>query len=247
MDKGQLDWERFARLDAKWAILTRAEKKHHRWDEKEFFATGTTEIGIFLEKLKELGISVSLGEALDFGSGIGRLTQGLGGNFEKVTGVDISQEMIRQAERVHRDNGRLSFVHNPTGDLACFSSGQFDLVYSFITLQHVSSREAIIGYLREFLRVLKPGGVLYFQLPTVRDYGVMRSALLRARALVYGLLVRLGVPGELCFFRLRLAPYMHMNHIPSTEVRALLEPAAAELHIENDRRTDTAYYLRKKE
>jgi ubiquinone/menaquinone biosynthesis C-methylase UbiE len=45
-----------------------------------------------------------------------------------------------------------------------FPDGAFDLVYSRITLQHIAPRYTL-RYLREFIRVLAPGGVLSIQIP----------------------------------------------------------------------------------
>jgi SAM-dependent methyltransferase len=56
------------------------------------------------------------------------------------------------------------FHHNPRPDLSIFGDGHFDFVLSMITLQHMKE-EYILSYLDEFVRVLKPHGVLYFQLP----------------------------------------------------------------------------------
>jgi len=243
--KYQSQWEALAQLDAKWAILTRTDKKFDRWDEDDFFETGREEIEGFLDRIKKLGITVMFGRALDFGCGIGRLSKALGEHFEHVCGVDISQEMVHKAEQLHHENERMTFIHNPQSDLSCLEAEQFDLVYSHITLQHVPRREVIKSYLGEFIRVLKPGGLLYFQLPTVRDYGYLRSSVLRLRGCVFSLLVRLGVSPQYCFSRLRLAPYMHMSSIPSKEIKALLAPIATILRIDDDNQTYTSYFVRK--
>jgi len=239
------DWETFAKLDPKWAVLTQPDKKHNRWDDGEFFATGIREIDSFLEKLKQLQIDISFGSALDFGCGLGRLSSALAQHFKHVTGIDISAEMINRARKLHRENPHLSFIHNPASDLACLESDKFDLVYSFITLQHVPRQDTIKNYLCEFLRVLKPGGILYFHLPSVPDYSPLRSALLRLRGFVFKLSTLLGVAPSFCFSRLRLAPYMHMTHIPSSQIKTLIETQATLVHLENDRQTNTAYLFRK--
>jgi len=239
------DWETFAQLDPKWAVLTQPDKKHNRWDEGDFFATGIREIDSFLEKLKQLQIDISLGSALDFGCGLGRLSSALAQHFNYVTGIDISAEMVARARELHQGNYRLSFVHNPASDLACLESDKFDLVYSFITLQHVPRQDAIKNYLCEFLRVLKPAGLLYFQLPSVPDYSPMRSALLCARGFIFRLFTRVGVSPKFCFSHLRLAPYMHMTHIPSSQIKTLFESQATLVHLENDHQTNTAYLFRK--
>jgi SAM-dependent methyltransferase len=243
--RSQSDWDTFARLDARWAILTRSERKFHRWDDRAFFATGQQEIDDFLEGLRQRAIGLARGRALDFGCGLGRLTRALGRHFDRVVGVDISAEMIRQARRLHGEHPRLEFMHNPRADLRALTSDQFDLVYSFITLQHVPDAARVMVYLRDFLRVLKPGGLLFFQLPSVSDYPPLRSALLRLRAWAFAGLTRLGVSPQTCFRSLRLAPYLHMTHVPTNRVKALFAADAAVLEVRHEGRTDTQYLIRK--
>ena len=60
-----------------WAILTEPSKWFGRWDEGEFFETGVKQIAGVMETIQSLGIDVARGRALDFGCGVGRLTQAL--------------------------------------------------------------------------------------------------------------------------------------------------------------------------
>jgi hypothetical protein len=55
-------------------------------------------------------------------------------------------------------------VLNERDDLSIFADGAFDFVFSFLVLQHMPPPLAE-SYLREFVRVLKPGGIGYFQMP----------------------------------------------------------------------------------
>jgi ubiquinone/menaquinone biosynthesis C-methylase UbiE len=114
-------------------------------------------------------IDIRLGRALDFGCGLGRLTQALTDWFGKVEGVDISSEMILRA-RSYDPRLRCSFHHNPDGDLSLFKARTFDFVYSMIVLQHMP-QDMQHGYVREFFRVLKPGGVAMFHTPEGPDSG----------------------------------------------------------------------------
>jgi ubiquinone/menaquinone biosynthesis C-methylase UbiE len=100
------------------------------------------------------------------------------------------------------------------------SDGSFDLVYSRITLQHLPPRH-IRSYLREFVRVLRPGGLLIFQLPA--SY---RSLWVRLRYGIYRVVTRR---------LLRLATVMEMYGIPRHRVETLLrECGASVLAVEED-------------
>src|SRR5207248_4370527 len=60
---------------------------------------------------------------------------------------------------------RCHFVVNPANDLTLFPDDSFDLIYSSLVLQHMRP-EYSLNYIKEFLRVLAPGGLLVFQIPS---------------------------------------------------------------------------------
>jgi hypothetical protein len=61
-----------------------------------------------------------------------------------------------------------------TDHLKQFESGTFDFIYSDIVLQHLPSTTACL-FITEFLRLLKPGGVTVFQIPSERRLPAERS------------------------------------------------------------------------
>jgi SAM-dependent methyltransferase len=162
-------WEKHARRDPLWAILSDPAKKGRKWRLAEFFETGRREISILLYRLDSLNIPFPKGRALDFGCGIGRLTQALASDFESVAGVDIAETMIRLADKLNRFPDKVRYHVNPESHLKIFPDGSFDFIYSNIVLQHIEPRISQ-AYLEEFLRVLRPEGLLIFQLPShLRD------------------------------------------------------------------------------
>lgn len=159
----QQDWDAFARSDALWAILTEPGKRG-RWQSEEFFQTGVREVDKLLAYLHSLGVGPRRGRALDFGCGVGRLTQALCAHFEEVHGVDVAPSMIELANHYNKHGGKCMYHVNDRPALHLFTDVSFDLVYSSITLQHIEPKDSI-EYIREFARVLVHGGVLVFQLP----------------------------------------------------------------------------------
>jgi SAM-dependent methyltransferase len=158
------NWEAFGRDDPLWAVLTEASRRGGRWDLDEFLATGEREVAAALTELGELGADPGRGRALDFGCGVGRLTQALAARFERCDGVDIAASMIAEARRINQHGERVHYHVNDAPDLGLFPSDTFDFVLSFIVLQHMVPRYAT-GYIGEFVRVLKPGGIALFQIP----------------------------------------------------------------------------------
>lgn len=156
-------WERAARIDPLWAVLSDPQKTNRRWDPASFFETGQREISILLYQLRSLGYPPGTGRALDFGCGVGRLAQAIASVFDTVVAVDVSPTMIRLANLLDRHPGKVHYVVHDSESLEVFGRGTFDFVYSNIVLQHLQPRVAR-RYVQELLRLLTPGGIAVFQL-----------------------------------------------------------------------------------
>ena len=161
------NWDDLGKTDPFWAILSVPEMRGNRWDLDAFLSTGREEIANLMADLNALGLEPTLGRALDFGCGVGRLTQALADRFEEAWGVDIAPSMIELANRYNRHLENCRYFLNDRPDVRLFDDESFDLIYSNITLQHVEP--AYHGaYLADFLRTLVPGGLLVFQLPSTK-------------------------------------------------------------------------------
>ena len=208
-------WDRAGKTDPFWAVLSASDKRGNRWRSEDFFATGVLEIAGVMAHVDRVGLKGRV-RALDFGCGPGRLTQALTKYFDQVDGVDISPSMIELADALNRFPDRCHYRQNSASDLKFFMDSSFDFVYSNITLQHVEP-SVTRNYIREFLRVLRPGGLLVFPLPG-RRIGV-RSKL---RRLMPGFGMDLYRRA-----RYRNHPAAVMNGIPREEVVALVAAAGA--------------------
>lgn len=111
--------------------------------------------GLFL--LQRLDITSGM-HVLDVGCGPGNLTAhiaSLVGATGTVTGIDPSAERIALANQLLPSNPNLSFHVGIAEDLSRFPPASFDAVFVNSTLHWVRDQPAA---LREFARVLKPGG-----------------------------------------------------------------------------------------
>jgi ubiquinone/menaquinone biosynthesis C-methylase UbiE len=124
-----------------------------------FFQTGTQHVELLFATVRQrLDAHFAPRSVLDFGCGVGRMLLPLAERCERAVGVDVSETMLAEA-REHCGRRGLSNVRLVRSDGDDLSSlGTFDLVHSFIVLQHISPArgEAI---LRELVGVLNPGGV----------------------------------------------------------------------------------------
>lgn len=222
-------WETMAQRDPFWAVLSSPDKRGGRWDLDEFLETGRETVDGVVAQIRALGLDpwAAGDSALDFGTGVGRLAQALARHFGVVHGVDISEAMLAEAERINRFPGTVRFHLNQAPDLATFPDGSIGLVLSHLVLQHMSVKAAR-RYLQEFARVLAPGGVLVVQIPVGqirRGVGLrpeslppaLRTLLLRARMALTG------------------RPGMEMHVIARADVEATLSDAAMRVLFYEDR------------
>jgi len=161
----QRHWDAFGNTDPMWSVLTRPDKKHGGWDKAEFFRIGREEIADVLSLLETKGVKFPRRRALDFGCGVGRLSQALADHFDEVDGVDIAPSMVRLAKEYNTHGDKVRYHLNEGDDLRVFADGTFDFIYSVHVLQHMEPRYAH-RYVEEFLRVLTPEGVAFFQITT---------------------------------------------------------------------------------
>jgi cyclopropane fatty-acyl-phospholipid synthase-like methyltransferase len=132
------------------------------WEsDDEFEESGETDVRAVLSDIEPHVKADS--SVLEIGCGIGRMTIPLAKRFSKVYAVDVSPEMIRMAKARTRDHKNITLWANNGRDLRRLPAKHVDLVLSYVTLQHVPSREAIMSYINDSYRVLRPGGIFKFQ------------------------------------------------------------------------------------
>ena len=158
-------WSQLGKDDPLWAVVSHDDKRGNRWGLDEFLATGESDVDKFHTLLREhAGAPQHWGSVLDFGCGVGRLVYAWSKRATEVVGVDISAPMIEKGRQILAGIRNARLLLNERHDLSCFESDCFDLVESHICLQHMPWTIAS-GYVREFGRVCKRGGIVVFQLP----------------------------------------------------------------------------------
>jgi len=130
--------------------------------------------------------------------------------------------MIRLAEELNRDLENCVFEHKNYPLLAQIRSDSIDFVYSSFVLQHLASEREVLDYVREFVRVLRPGGTLVFQLPG----SLPLRYRIQPRRRLFRALSKLGVSEEWLYHRARLHP-IGMIGVDESDVRSLLAGVGA--------------------
>jgi len=135
-----------------------------------------------LESLfSRLGDDPRGGTCVEVGCGFGRMTAVLAERFDRVVALDVSPRMLDLArDAVHSENVDFRLV--PGSSLEPVETGSADVLVCYLVLQHLPRRDAVLGYLGEFARVLAPAGRAFVQLP-VLDGSARARAWRRARGL----------------------------------------------------------------
>ena len=146
-------WERSAKVDAIRAISDQE-------DERSFEVSGRTDAEALAKLLSNRGT------VLEIGCGTGRVMQHVAAMCDRLHGIDISQGMVEQGRQRLAHLPNVTFEVGNGYDLGPFENASMDLVYSQFAFQHMRKTTAY-NYFVESARVLRPEGVLRFQVPNL--------------------------------------------------------------------------------
>ena len=170
-------WNDRARRDAFHYV----ETKHWNGDVDGFFALGEERCRLLVDPvLGSRGVAASDATALDLGCGVGRIARALARRFGTVIGIDVSDEMVRRARELHPPGAyqNLRFAESDGVSIG-LDDGSVDFVFSYEVLQHMPSRDVILGTLAEIRRVLRPSGFALVHVHTAPSLAVvLRSRLI---------------------------------------------------------------------
>lgn len=105
---------------------------------------------------------------LEIGCGVGRLGRELAPRCGRWIGADISENMIAIARERTRHLPNVEFTALTRTALDAFPDNSLDKVYSHAVFIHLDKVDLFL-YLQEIARVLKPGGLLYFDTWNLAD------------------------------------------------------------------------------
>ncbi|MFN7978002.1 MAG: class I SAM-dependent methyltransferase [Vicinamibacterales bacterium] len=182
----QRHWQAFGEQDPLWAILTDPARKGGRWTPEEFFATGVAEIDALMREAASFGLPRQRRRGLDFGCGVGRLTQALARHVDEAVGLDVAPSMVERARAFNQHGARVRYEVQAAPPLEAVPNRSIDVVYTGRVLQHIAPEYAR-QYIAELARIVAPGGFLSFDVPgrwldePAMPAGAMASGAYRAR------------------------------------------------------------------
>ena len=138
-----------------------------------FFESGREHIRHMLGLIEaHFGAPCPAESALDFGCGVGRLLIPMAGYFSRVVGVDVSSSMLAVARE---NTAKLQNVELIRGLDAVSGSAGFDLVHSYIVMQHIRPVQGM-KILERLISHVRPNGFLAVHL-TIGDLRPWRRRL----------------------------------------------------------------------
>ncbi len=156
------DWRELGRSQPYWGVLSNeAFLRENLTAEtiEAFYACGRPYIDEIVGRLDMATGSKPSGRGLDFGCGVGRLTEAMAEHVDEVVGLDISAGMLEVARR---RGGKATYLQ------ALPEAMTFDWINSFIVFQHIppDRGEAILA---DLLGRLNADGAVSLQFAVWRD------------------------------------------------------------------------------
>lgn len=196
MNTNSQQWEALGKLDPFWAMTGKSN-----WNLAAFWQTGNVQVEQLRREVSQLGYPQQFHLVLDFGCGIGRLAPAFCAGFDEYVGYDVSEALIQKARSLHKDLDRAQFFVTQR-DRVDLPDNSVDLVFSFGVFQHIPDRQIIFQIISDFARVLKPGGLIFFNV--CNSIRWMYRIQLRRRLYWFGR--RLGILDYHLFHRFKLYP-----------------------------------------
>jgi len=170
------EWEKWGKKDPYFGVITSPKYRNStitEADKTDFFESGSTHVNEVMTYIsRHIEQDFKPNRVFDFGCGVGRLAVPFAKISDQVVGVDISESMLKEAaancKKYSCDNVTLLQSNDQLSNV----EGKFDLIHSFIVLQHIPVER---GYelFDHMLNMLNAGGIcaLHFTYAKSSDDG----------------------------------------------------------------------------
>lgn len=157
-------WEHLAQTVGCDIIASRPDKP---FTEPEMLESGKIEAQGIIEEAKCLG--VKFGRCLDFGCGIGRLTEWFADHFQETIGVDTSKTFLASAAKYGA--GKATYIYSEDAETV---DGEFDFIFSHLVFIHYTF-EGIERELRRLAKKLSVDGIIRFDFFGTNDLDLVEE------------------------------------------------------------------------
>jgi SAM-dependent methyltransferase len=178
-------WDARAREDPFYFVDN--QLRYREPDLERFWAGGQEALDKMMELL-DVRI-VSTDTIVEIGCGVGRITRSLAERGRRVIALDVSEQMLDAAKRLNPGLDNVEWILGNGERLAPIGAASADVCHSFVVFQHVPDPRVTLGYVREMGRVLRPGGIAFFQVsnrPDVHEKPPLRKRLVPLLGAVLG-------------------------------------------------------------
>ena len=169
MDSLKKTWVFFGNYEPYWSVMSSEEYQNKNIESnfKKFYDSSQSLITLMKDFLKSNNIEFKFKKIVDFGCGVGRITNLLSEFGENIYGIDISESHLKIArDNIKKDNIQfIGYDDNNNFPIELYNS---NLVISFIVLQH--NRPAEMKYfIEKILNILDKDGIALLHIPYIID------------------------------------------------------------------------------
>jgi 2-polyprenyl-3-methyl-5-hydroxy-6-metoxy-1,4-benzoquinol methylase len=216
------DWEKWGATSPYFGVLSSEKFRAGSMkedDRSDFFESGERHVEQIIDTVRaKIDDGFVPQTALDFGSGVGRLVIPMAQRMTHVVGIDISPSMIAEATKNCARAGIGNVIFKLSDDRLSAVDEKFDLVHSYIVLQHIPWRRGRT-ILRALAEHVRPNGYLAVQILT----GCTERALIRGLVLLRYALPPLNWLRNVLRSRPIFEPAMQLHVYPLEDVKRDLE------------------------
>jgi SAM-dependent methyltransferase len=157
-------WDRFAREDAEYYVLTDLGRHAGAEGLRKFFETGRAEARRLLDRCRPYLGRREL--AIEIGCGVGRVAVPMSSEFDRLIAVDVSPTMLEKLEEHAARDPTAGVIEPMLANTRWDEPDSADFIYSVLVFQHIERFEEIVAYLERVSHALRPGAVAYLQFDT---------------------------------------------------------------------------------
>jgi len=178
-------WDARAKEDAFYFVDN--QLRYRDPDIERFWAGGQE---AFDRMLDLLDVRIAPDEVIvEIGCGVGRITRCLAERGGHVRAMDVSEAMLEQARSLNPELENVEWILGDGRSLSPIETASADVCHSFVVFQHIPDPEITLAYVREMGRVLRAGGIAFFQVSNEPEIHRKRSVWWRLR---FTVLAQLG-------------------------------------------------------